>query len=276
MCSPVIQNESFASIIASIAMPINRPSNPFCIQATMPIVTSKNKSLGILSRRPDLSREDFQRYYETSHAPLGMCHYPFAKYVRNHVLGDVDPGFDTISEFWFDRQAAAKGFDPVKAGAIMDQDEMKFMDRSNKRAGSVTEYLLSGPERTVESGPGHKLAILLIRSPATTDEAFLGLAADFGRRVCAENRGAMFRAMLDIVRVPPGGGVASASVPYLAISCAGILWFWVEGGKCPDRVPEPPPGGIGVTGTVSMTSHETSPELLAKAYGSNAGAEHPM
>lgn len=241
----------------------------------MPIATSTNKSLGILSRRPDLSREYFQRYYETSHALLGMCHYPFAKYVRNHVLGDVDAGFDTISEFWFDRQAAEKGFDPVRSGAILDQDEMKFMDRSNKRAGSVTEYLLFGPERIVETGPASKLAMLLTRSPATTDEEFLGLAADVGRQVCAANGTAIFRTMLDVVRVVPDGGVASASVPYLSIPYDGILWFWLaeEAGL---RAEAPtPPAGINVVGSVAMISHETPSAALAAAYASRGDSENP-
>lgn len=234
----------------------------------MPTVTSTNKSLGILSRRADLSREYFQGYYETSHAPLGMSHYPFAKYVRNHVRGEADPGFDTISEFWFDRQAAENGFDPVRSGAILDPDEMKFMDRSNKRAGSVTEYLLLGTERTVETGPVNKLAMLLTRSLATTDEEFLGLVADFARQVCAANGTAIVRAMLDVVRIVPGGGVASASIPYLAIPYAGILWFWlVEGGSLRADTPAPP-AGLDVVGSVVMISHETPSAALAAAYAS--------
>lgn len=239
------------------------------LQFPKPVVTSRSKSLGILSHRPDLSREYFQRYYETSHAPLGMRHYPFAKYVRNHVLGESDPGFDTISEFWLDGRRTDERFDPVKAGAIMDQDEMKFMDRSNKRAGPLMEYLLFGPARGVETEPVHKRAMLLTRSAALTDEAFLGLAADFGQQVCAANGPAIFRAMLDVVRtLPGGGGVASASVPYLAIPHAGILWYWLEENRRLDSVPEPPPG-VSVTAAVSMVSHETSPELLATAYGAN-------
>ena len=241
-------------------------------QFSKPVLTSRSKSLGILSRRPDLSREYFQRYYETSHAPLGMCHYPFAKYVRNHVQGGIDPGFDTISEFWQDRQRADERFDPVRAGVIMDQDEMKFMDRSNKRAGPVIEYLLFGPARSVEPGPVNKLAILLTRSAVMTDDDFLELATTFGHQVYADNGATVARAMLDIVRSVPGTGVASASVPYLTIPHAGILWFWLEGDRCPESVPEPPPG-ISVAGSVSMTSHETPPEVLAMAYGSSGDSE---
>lgn len=235
--------------------------------AAKPAITSTSKSLGILSRRRDLSREYFQRYYETSHAPLGMCHYPFAKYVRNHVQGDVDPGFDTISEFWLDRQRAEAGFDPVRSGAILDQDEMKFMDRSNKRAGSVTEYLLFGAQRIVEPEPANKLAILLQRTPEVTDEEFLDKAATFGRRLSDESSGAVVRTMLDVVRVMPGGGVASASVPYLIIPYAGILWFWLEETEWLRSIPEPP-RGISVMKSILMTSHETPPELLAIAYES--------
>ncbi len=236
-------------------------------QGQQAVIVSTNKSLGILSHRPDLSREHFQRYYETSHAPLGMCHYPFAKYVRNHVQGDSDPGFDTISEFWMDRQAASQGFDPVKSGAILDEDEMKFMDRSNKRAGSVIEYLVSGAQRIVEAAPANKLAILLQRTPALSEEEFLDKAATFGRQLSDENSGTVSRTMLDIVRVVPGGGVASASIPYLTIPYAGILWFWLEGGGGLGRIPEPP-SGISVAGSIPMTSHETPPEVLAAAYAS--------
>ena len=58
------------------------------------------KALALMPRRPDLTREQFRRYYESRHTPLALRYLRFRKYVRNHLLDAPDIGFDCVSEFW--------------------------------------------------------------------------------------------------------------------------------------------------------------------------------
>src|SRR5262245_46715140 len=63
------------------------------------------KIMLLVSRRPDVSREAFRRYYEEHHAPLAAAHLPFlVRYVRNYVVDEFrsDLDCDCVTEFWFD------------------------------------------------------------------------------------------------------------------------------------------------------------------------------
>ena len=72
------------------------------------------KSLCLLTRRAGTTREAFRDYYETQHCRLGMKYFPFAKYLRNHVVAaSVDIDFDCVSEFYF---AAGRGGAGALAG----------------------------------------------------------------------------------------------------------------------------------------------------------------
>ena len=44
------------------------------------------KTIGLMPRRPDMSRAAFRDHYENRHAPLALGKFPFEKYVRNHVV----------------------------------------------------------------------------------------------------------------------------------------------------------------------------------------------
>lgn len=104
------------------------------------------KSICALARRPDLSRDDFADYYEDRHVPLALNYFPFRRYVRNHLLDDPDIGFDTISEFWADDLAAMTGVLDGPVGAIMSEDERRFMDQARMAPGGAEEQILSeGP-----------------------------------------------------------------------------------------------------------------------------------
>lgn len=101
------------------------------------------KSISLISRRGDLSRAAFLRYYEDSHCWLGMKHFPFIRYTRNHLTAapsGVD--FDCVSEF-----GLATGFNGgdvmrSRSRALMLDDELKFMDPERIRVATVQEQTL--------------------------------------------------------------------------------------------------------------------------------------
>lgn len=79
------------------------------------------KAIALLTRRADLTREEFIDYYEGTHAPLMRRPLPQIRdYRRNFIdLANVirapgvpDPSFDVITELWFDDQA---GYDDMLA-----------------------------------------------------------------------------------------------------------------------------------------------------------------
>ena len=125
------------------------------------------KSMCVLARRADFSREQFQAYYEDHHAPLGVQHFPFARYVRNHLLDAPEIGFDTISEFWAEDISALGALMEGPVGELLGEDERRFMDQSKiAPAGSAEQVLSSG---VVD---GERYAVL-INWPGSNPPAFL-------------------------------------------------------------------------------------------------------
>jgi uncharacterized protein (TIGR02118 family) len=100
-----------------------------------------------LRRRPELSREDFQRYWREEHAPLVRARADtlrIRRYVQAHTLstplddalresrdGSFEP-FDGVAELWWDSvedlaQAMATP-EGVEASRELLEDEAKFID----------------------------------------------------------------------------------------------------------------------------------------------------
>jgi len=142
------------------------------------------KTIALISRRADLSREAFREYYETRHAFLGMKHFQFRKYLRNHVApGEDAPGFDVFSEFW--NVSVAKAYETMAGpiGEVMRADERNFMNQSKQRAARATEILLAGPTRVVDPVPTAKEILLLTRDPSADKAAFLTALAKKGEEI---------------------------------------------------------------------------------------------
>jgi uncharacterized protein (TIGR02118 family) len=102
-----------------------------------------------LRRLPQLSREEFQRYWFDTHGPLVRKHSDalrIQRYVQTHtVLGDAadtlratrggPPGYDGVAELWWNSEedVAAALATPAgqEAGRILLEDERKFIDLAN-------------------------------------------------------------------------------------------------------------------------------------------------
>ncbi len=107
------------------------------------------KTISFSARKPGLSHEDFVRHYEENHAPLALKHFTtFRKYVRNYSVampGADEPGFDCITEFWFDDiEGALKvqeilGDYKTEVGRMFLEDEERFQDRGKTRSFLVDE-----------------------------------------------------------------------------------------------------------------------------------------
>ncbi|MSO73206.1 MAG: EthD family reductase [Rhodospirillaceae bacterium] len=191
------------------------------------------KSVALLPRKADATRPAFHAYYESNHAPLALKHFPFAKYVRNHLAPETpgDLGFDTISEFWSRDFAKIRELMAGEIGAVMRADEAKFMGK-NICSSSSEEHLLRGIPRQSDAG-AVKTALLLKRAGGPSE----GTLKTWGAALAAD------RVNLDLLSPWPGG-----IWPFDAIA-----WIWNPHGAL-----GAPPAGTTLWATVSVKAHETS------------------
>lgn len=102
-----------------------------------------------LRRKPELSREEFQAYWRTTHAPLVAERADVLKirrYVQVHTSdldglhgafqkrnGGAPAPFDGVAELWFDSLEALGGDDPAvrQAQSELLADEANFIDLPN-------------------------------------------------------------------------------------------------------------------------------------------------
>lgn len=171
------------------------------------------KSLCAIGHRADRDRAFFQAYYEAKHAPLAIGHFPFTRYVRNHLVDGDDLPFDTISEFWADDIAATAALMNGPIGEILRADEARFMDRLHIASAGAEEHILSS------GAPGATCIATLIGGDGSYDVA-RATALEWARAVADR----MPAVSLDLV-IPWG-------LP--AFPAAAVLWS-----------PEPPGGPPG-------------------------------
>jgi hypothetical protein len=110
------------------------------------------KMIFMLKRRPGMSREEFVRYYESTHAKLGEKHVvQAARYVRRYLKGLPEPftgvvgepDHDVITELWFNDQAemdvTMSHLLKAEVSQEITRDEENLFDRSRNRVYLVEE-----------------------------------------------------------------------------------------------------------------------------------------
>jgi uncharacterized protein (TIGR02118 family) len=200
------------------------------------------KSVCLLTRRSGSSRADFQAYYEANHAPLAIQHFPFRKYVRNHLLDGEDLDFDTVSEFWADDLAATAGLMEGPVGEVLRADERRFMDQSMIRPAGAAERLIAGPPRGMEDG-GDKTALFVRRAEGVPMEAFVQAAVGWGAGLGSRAR----RVTMDEVSPWTASGFPADA----------ILWLWGLDGAV-----GPPPADVTLWRHLDVRATETPPDAL--------------
>jgi uncharacterized protein (TIGR02118 family) len=111
------------------------------------------KILLFMKRRPGMTFEAFQDYYENHHVPLcekytspGVSRYlrRFLTPHRNPETGATEElQFDVITELWFEDEATFRGTVKYLATSIMPdevvEDEKQLFDRARTRMATVVE-----------------------------------------------------------------------------------------------------------------------------------------
>jgi uncharacterized protein (TIGR02118 family) len=203
------------------------------------------KSIALLTRRADVSRADFQRYYETRHAPLAIGYFPFEKYVRNHLQDHEDAGFDTISEFWAEDLGALTALMDGPVGEILREDERRFMDQSKIRPAGAEEILCAGPPRGVDDPPRRRVALLLEREPGLDDAGFRSALKAWGEAAAPGCE----RLAIDLVSPWTAAGFPAEA----------IAWIWPAGA---DQPSPPEAGGVRIARRLLVQTAETPPTAL--------------
>jgi uncharacterized protein (TIGR02118 family) len=117
------------------------------------MATKSYKILLFMKRRPGMSVEAFQDYYENHHAPLcqkyasGVTRY-LRRFLTQHPTAENvatdDLQFDVITELWFEDEATFRGTVKYLETSIMPDevvaDEQKLFDRPKLRMATVVEF----------------------------------------------------------------------------------------------------------------------------------------
>ena len=108
----------------------------------------------VLHRRAELTREQFQRYWSETHAPLvrsvadvlGITGYQQVHSVREDPTR-VAGAFDGVAELWFDpSRTSASRDEQAAAGAMLLEDERRFIDLAASPIWLADEHvMLDGP-----------------------------------------------------------------------------------------------------------------------------------
>ena len=112
------------------------------------------KHFFLISKKPEVSAEEFRAYYETHHVPLIKRLLPmFADYQRHYIdrsesridPAQTEPDFDVITEIHFATQADYDAFlDSVSDPAVLAQiraDEANFLISDATRSLRMESFI---------------------------------------------------------------------------------------------------------------------------------------
>jgi uncharacterized protein (TIGR02118 family) len=112
------------------------------------------KVVVLLSRREDMSREEFERYAREEHRPLVTKLPGLRRLVVSRVLPNPNgppPAFDAVAEDWFDDLAAMGAAFESPEGQAVIADAPNFLDMGRFQLLVVEEQDVPLPRATSES-----------------------------------------------------------------------------------------------------------------------------
>ncbi len=96
----------------------------------------------VVFKKPDMSREEFSRYWRDTHAPLAKKVPGLRKYVQNHALPDPEggePPYDGTADIYFDSPEAMQESLATPEGQAVLADIPNFCDPDKTVAFPVEE-----------------------------------------------------------------------------------------------------------------------------------------
>ena len=209
------------------------------------------KSISLLTRRADLSPAAFKRYYEDTHCWLGMKHFPFTRYTRNHLaVASAAVDFDCLSEFGMEPSFEGGDVMRSRSRALMLDDERQFMLPERIRVAVVREQRLLG---TADDTLGCARYVLLFQRTDADLEIYQAAIAEAAKEWLADLPSVQ-HASLDL-RVASAG----SEFPYDA-----LLWLTLDASSA---VLLPQAGDWpGLLAVVAVTTHATPTATLRENF----------
>jgi len=95
------------------------------------------KSISLLTRRPELTHDQFMKHWVEVHAPLALAVPGLRRYVQNHIEGErtrpdipaTAVEIDGVAELWFDDQASLEAAARTPEMKALHADGAKFIGR---------------------------------------------------------------------------------------------------------------------------------------------------
>ena len=102
------------------------------------------KFMVVLTKRPDLTIEQFQRHLQDVHGPLAQNLPGLRRYIQNYARPDAkrNPAWDAIVELWFDDRASMEAAWASPQGAASDADLTAFADLTRTSWSVVEEVIV--------------------------------------------------------------------------------------------------------------------------------------
>jgi uncharacterized protein (TIGR02118 family) len=126
------------------------------------------KAFNFFKRKPDLSVDDFRKYWLKEHAAIIRAIPKVRKYIASITLPSAyrnrEPIYDGISEAWFDDEEAMRSSADSPPRRAASADDANFVDMA--KAGSIVVEEIVQKEGTPGDG-AVKMFSLLTRKPGT-------------------------------------------------------------------------------------------------------------